>query len=48
MTFNQLLSEQGLDLDTVMVLRHRLTEPQLSQVLPRLAVETPNGSPPNH
>jgi hypothetical protein len=41
MTFNQLLTEQGIDLTTVMVLRHRPTEPQLRKVLPWLAAEKP-------
>lgn len=41
MTFNQMLSEAGIDLSTVVVLRHRPTEPQLRKVLPWLAAERP-------
>ena len=41
MTFNDLLKETGIDAQTVMVLRHRPTEPQLRKVLPWLAAEKP-------
>lgn len=41
MNFNQLLTEIGIDLSGVMVLRHRPTEPQLRKVLPWLAAEKP-------
>ncbi len=41
MTFNDLLTKAGFDLTTLMVLRHRPTEPQLRKVLPWLAAERP-------
>jgi tRNA A37 threonylcarbamoyladenosine modification protein TsaB len=41
MDFKDLLTKQGFDLDKVMVLRHRPTEPALRKVLPWLAAERP-------
>jgi hypothetical protein len=41
MDFKDLLTKQGLDLDKVMVMRHRPTEPRMRTVLPWLAAEKP-------
>ena len=41
MDFKDLLIKQGLDLDKVMVMRHRPTEPKMRKVLPWLAAERP-------
>lgn len=41
MDFKDLLTKQGLDLDKVMVMRHRPTEPKMRKVLPWLAAEKP-------
>jgi hypothetical protein len=41
MNFNDLLAREGIEPSSVMVLRHRPTEPPLRKVLPWLAVEQP-------
>ena len=39
--FRDLLAKQGLDLDSVMVMRHRPTEREVREILPWLAAERP-------
>jgi hypothetical protein len=39
--FRDLLTKQGLDLGTVMVMRHRPIEPEVREVLPWLAADRP-------
>jgi hypothetical protein len=42
MTLNDLLRTRGIDPATVMVMRHRPSEPELNKVLPWLAAEQPD------
>lgn len=42
MTLNDLLEKKGIDPKSVLVLRHRPTEPELNKVLPWLAAELPD------
>src|SRR5271166_1109183 len=42
MDFKDLLVKHGIELDKVMVMRHRPTEPALRKVLPWLAAEKPD------
>jgi hypothetical protein len=42
MRFNDLLANEGIELDTVLVLRHTPKERELRKVLPWLAAERPD------